>query len=43
MAEEKPTGNPRTANDGYQPLDKGYQPVSRPGQANNGYQPPRQT
>ncbi|AYL65397.1 hypothetical protein from bacteriophage origin [Escherichia coli UMN026] len=43
MVEDKPANNPRTIHDGWQPVEKGYQPTSRPDQQNNGYQPPRQT
>lgn len=35
--------NKRTANDGWQPIDKGYQPAERPQHQNNGYQPPKQS
>lgn len=43
MSEEKPVNNPRPKQDGWQPVDKGYQPTTRPCQQNNSYQPPRQT
>lgn len=43
MSEEKPGSNPRTIHDGWQPVDKGYQPANGPKQQNNGFQPPRQT
>ncbi|MDK9356365.1 hypothetical protein QQF54_12945 [Lelliottia sp. V106_10] len=41
MPEEKSTNNPGFANDGWQPVDKGYQPPNKPTQK-NGYQPPSQ-
>lgn len=43
MAEEKPVNNHKTIHDGWQPLEKGYQPTNGLGQQNNGFQPPSKT
>lgn len=33
----------KTNHDGWQPVEKGYQPTGTPKQQNNGYQPPKQS
>ncbi|NYS31324.1 hypothetical protein [Pantoea sp. WMus005] len=38
MSKEK-----KTNQDGWQPIDEGYQPPKKPEHQNNGYQPPKQS